>query len=187
MCCACCGWMCSKAQAGRLLLQRIVSMAASCPPPRVRASLNQKRHRPRAASGASAPTSSSLNLRRRQADVPSTSSMVGAPGAQLLAWPPPGTALAMRCGGPAKQLTCIILDCPGKVHAASSHPPGWVSVAGSDDGVKNESGGDDGEGHGGNSPRSHGLPLPEVVQRLLRENPPVLRWDPTERYLHPTA
>ena len=62
---------------------------------------------------------------------------------------------------------------------ASSHA-GAVSSTGSEDGVKNEWGNDDGERGGGGSPRSHGLPLPEVVQRLLREND-VLRWDPTER------
>jgi len=80
-----------------------------------------------------------------------------------------------------RSLTLIISACAGRAHAASSHPPGVLAAAGSDDGGKHEGGGDDGERQGGNSPRSHGLPLPEVVQRLLRENPPVLRWDPAER------
>lgn len=66
-----------------------------------------------------------------------------------------------------------------KTNVAASHPAGVLSSIGSDDGVKHD-GGDDGDG-GSTSPRSHGLPLPEVVQRLLRENN-VLRWDPADRH-----
>ena len=65
----------------------------------------------------------------------------------------------------------------GKAHADLSHAAGVVSSTLCEDGLKRNG---DVDEWASSSPRSHGLPLPEVVQRLLRENN-VLRWDPVDR------